>query len=156
MMMQKHVRKCDFVWSAYLHFLTKYGNVCINVVVNHPQQSHFLKKNFRLKVYNFIKKRIQHSCFSVKFRKFFRASIICERLLFIRDTGLRTLHKKLSFPLRISSVNVTKSDLGTFTVKILNFSFCAVQCIPYIYRLPTLQNTLFQYFLLSIKLNAQS
>ena len=30
------------------------------------------------------------------------------------------LHKKLSFPLRIPSVNVDKSDLVTFTEEILN------------------------------------
>ena len=45
-----------------------------------------------------------------------------------------TLHKKWSFPLRISSVNATKSaaqfptDLVTFTeeIPIENFIFCAV------------------------------
>ena len=39
-----------------------------------------------------------------------------------------TLHKKLSFPLRISSVNVTTADLVTSTEKILNgnFIFCAL------------------------------
>ena len=30
------------------------------------------------------------------------------------------LHKKSSLPLRISSVNVTKSDMATFTEEILN------------------------------------
>ena len=34
--------------------------------------------------------------------------------------GNFTLHKKWSFPLRISSVNVIKSDLVTFTEEILN------------------------------------
>ena len=44
----------------------------------------------------------------------------------------RALHKKWSFPLRISSLNVTK-DFVTFTEEILNgnFIFCAVISIAF-------------------------
>ena len=49
-----------------------------------------------------------------------------------------TLHKKIIFPLRISSVNVIKLpqflvDLATFTEEILNGKLCAVLIldIPY-------------------------
>ena len=49
---------------------------------------------------------------------------------FNMSTPENALHKKISFPLRVFSVNVTKSagDLATFTEKILNgkLHFCAV------------------------------
>ena len=47
-------------------------------------------------------------------------------------TGDLTLHKKCNFPLRISSVNVTKSTVNCGTMHLLkkslmeNFIFCAV------------------------------
>ena len=99
---------------------------------------------------NCIKKALQHGCFLVKIAKFLRTLILkamCERLLCTLKTpkkatafqryrklkiGLKwiygnnnTAQKKSSFPLRISSVNVTKSAVSsyqmvTFTEEILN------------------------------------
>ena len=45
--------------------------------------------------------------------------VFCVGLVFMYLVNV-SLHKKLSFPLRISSLNVTKLDLVTFTEKILN------------------------------------
>ena len=75
-----------------------------------------------LETCNFIKNRHQHRCFPVNFEKFLRTSFeqntsLQLLLLFFQSHNSFALHKKWSFPLRISSVNVT------FTEEILNWKF---------------------------------
>ena len=69
--------------------------------------------------------RIPHKCFRINSYE------VCNPYLH-KQSAKYTLHKKLSFPLRICSVNVAKSqfpaDLVTCTEEILNgkLHFCAV------------------------------
>ena len=78
--------------------------------------------NFTGKHYacNFIKKRLQHRCFPVKFVKFIRTPIL-------KNIYERNASEKIKFLFKISLLNVSKSSAGllTFTEKIpkrkLNF-----------------------------------
>ena len=63
----------------------------------------------------------------VLFLLFSESSFYLVKFLFYLLQSLLTLHKKRSFPFRISSVNVTKSavscGLFTFTEEVLNGKF---------------------------------
>ena len=85
--------------------------------------------------------RLQHRCFPVNTAKFLRTVFFTKHLWWLLlvlskicggDSSYMSLYKKWSFPLRISSVNVTKSagncgwpHLLKKTL-IVNFIFCAV------------------------------
>ena len=50
-----------------------------------------------LRAFNFIEKKLQHSCFTVKFAKFLRTPTfknVCERLLLYLHVILFTMHEK--------------------------------------------------------------
>ena len=90
----------------------------------HLCQSLFFNKVAVLSTSTLLKKRPWHSCFPVNFEKFLRTPFLTKHLrwLHLKMRFFTSFHctKKWSFRSRISSVNVTKSGLVTFTPEILN------------------------------------
>ena len=82
-----------------------------------------------LQAFNFIKKRLQHRCFPVKFAKFLRRPILknsCERMLLIvpqsaRDTPVRKTCSKLKMERVEANAQIIQSqqkrDTGKETIR---------------------------------------
>ena len=88
-----------------------------------PVLESFFNKATDLRACSFIKKRLQHGCFPVKFAKFLRTSIlknICERLLLKISTLQKTIHRFLSQNMIFIIISIT------FEVLKFLLSFCAV------------------------------
>ena len=84
---------------------------------NHLCQGLFLSKVTDLNLHLYLKNRPWPKCFPPHFANFLRVSSFTEH----------PLHKKWSFPLRISSVNVTKSE-GSFSTLIRTGSTKSRKC----------------------------